>query len=173
MSEEVSPTPDFIPTTRLSFTASYVKASRPDIIQEDLSLPSDIISSIFVEDLGAQQFLEFSRHDLVNGQRADYSIVSNTDKVNQKFNPLNIVSLPGKIGQVFKNFAIRLENKVPQRGTGPELGPGTDERKKVYINNVTGNLVIDVVNLNINERVEIQILNSGSIVNDTIELEES
>lgn len=173
MTEEVSSVPEFIPTTRLSFTANYVKASRPDIIQEDLSLPSDIISSIFVEDLGAQQFLEFSRHDLVNGQRADYSILANTDKINQKFNPLNIVSLPGKINQVFKNFAIRLENKVPQNGTGPAVGIGLEEKQKVYINNVTGSLIIDVINLNVNERVEVQILNSGSIVNDTIELEES
>lgn len=173
MADEISSVPEFIPTTRLSFTSDQIKAARPDIIQEDMSLPADIISSIFVEDLGAQQFLEFSRHDLVNGQRADYSIIANTDRLNQKFNPLNIVSLPGKIGQVFKNFAIRLENKIPENGTGPVTGFGSEENQKVYINNATGNLVIDVTNLNINERVEIQILNSGSIVNDTIDLEES
>jgi hypothetical protein len=173
MSDEISPVPEFIPTTRLSFISDQVKAARPDIIEEDLSLPADIIGSIFVEDLGAQQFLEFSRHDLVNGQRSDYSIISNTDRLNQKFNPINIMTMPGKISQVFKNFAIRLEDRVPIRGTGKPVGVGEVEREKVYIDNITGNLIIDVTNLNVNERVEIQVLSSGSVINDTIELEES
>lgn len=170
--EDVSAVPDIVPVTRLSFIARRVKPARPDIIQQDDSLPIDTILSLFAEELGAQEFLDLSRHDLVNGERADYSLIANSRTIGQKYSPQNIVSAPGKPDQIFQNFGIRFDSHVPDDGTGDLVG-NLGEQEKVYINPVNGNLIIDVINMSINERVEVQILDAGEIVNDTIDLEES
>jgi hypothetical protein len=60
----------------------------------------------------------------------------------------------------FKNFPIKLENKIPNVGTGPN-------GEIVYLEE-TGNIIINVINLEKDEVVEIQILNSGSILDGTI-----
>lgn len=159
--------------TRLSLIAPGVKVARPDIIIQDESLPIDTMGEIFIQDLAGQEILNLSRHDLINGARANYSLISNSDKINQKFNSSNIVSIPGKLSEVFKNFAIELQNHVPDLGTeDSELLP-TEKPSRVYISRITGNLVIDVTNLGPNDRVEVEILNSGTVINDTIVTEES
>jgi hypothetical protein len=159
--------------TRLSLIAPGVKAARPDIIVQDESLPIDTINELFVQDLGGHELLNISRHDLIDGSQAEYSLISNTNKVNQKFNPQNIVSIPGKLSEVFRNFTIELQNHAPDFGTDDNVTAPGDVRDRVYISKITGNLVIDVINLNINDRVEVEILNSGEIINDTMDVEES
>lgn len=159
--------------TRLSLIAPGVKVARPDIIVQDDSLPIDTISEIFLQDLGGQELLNISRHDLIDGSQAEYSLISNTNRVNQKFNPQNIVSIPGKLSEVFRNFTIELQNHVPDVGTDDNVTSPQEIGDRVYISKITGNLVIDVVNLNINDRVEIEILNGGEVISDTMDVEES
>jgi hypothetical protein len=159
--------------TRLSLIAPGIKVSRPDIILQDESLPVDTISELFVQDLGSQEILNLSRHDLINGNQEQYSLISNANRINQKFNPLNIISIPGKLSEVFKNFAIELQNHAPDFGTDDNVTTSEQVRDRVYISSITGNLVIDVVNLNTNDRVEVEILTSGEVINDTMVVEES
>ena len=166
--------PTMLGQTRLSLIAQGVKAARPDIIVEDESLPVDTMLQLFIEDLGSQELLNISRHDLINGRMSGSSLISNAERIEQKFNSLNIVSIPGKLSEVFKNFAIELGRNVPDEGTDDNIYETPKPKKgRVYISKITGNIVIDVENLGRNDRVEVEILRSGDIIDDTIDLEES
>ena len=61
----------------------------------------------------------------------------------------------------FKKFPIQLDKRIPKLGTGPN-------NETIYIDPNTGDLVINVVGLEQDEQVEVQILNSGNLFNDTI-----
>ena len=54
-----------------------------------------------------------------------------------------------------------LSTKIPEVGTGPN-------GEIVYIDQETGDIVVNVINMAAEEQVEIQILNSGDLLNDTI-----
>ncbi len=68
----------------------------------------------------------------------------------------NILSVQSTSDKYFSNFAIKLENKTPNVGNGP-FG------SNVYIDPLTGNMVIDAINLETDEQIEIEITLSGTI----------
>jgi hypothetical protein len=80
--------------------------------------------------------------------------------------------LPETIEKYFSNFSINFSIHVPEDGTGPE-------GQRVYLveqesaTATVGDLIIDVVNMETNERVDIEILRSGAVLSDTIYTEES
>lgn len=170
MSLAVEPTPELpeaVPYESKSDTG--VKAATPDIVLFDQSsLPVEGISSLIFEMLGAQESINIIRNDTVDGAFVDYSPVSNLKQLAASYNSKNILNVPGTLEQYFKNFAIRLDIHVPERGTGPN-------GSSIYIDRVNADpvqknrMVIDVVNMKTNEQVEIQILNSGTYLNDIIE----
>jgi hypothetical protein len=98
---------------------------------------------------------------MLNGADVLYQPIKNITSLRYQYNPQNILNLQDSAGTYFKNFSIKLEDKVPNEGNGIDGSP-------VYIDPDTGNLVIDLVNLNPDEQVEVQILSSGSILDGTI-----
>jgi len=140
-----------------------VKEATPEIIIED---SDDIINAnntmfeIFLEQISAQEIINIARHDTVNGQPITYQPIKNLPDLAIKYGPQAIIAVRNSSKTFFDNFAIRLENYIPNEGEG--LG-GTS----VYIDNNNA-LVIDLVNLKENEQVEVQILKSGDINNGTI-----
>jgi hypothetical protein len=72
---------------------------------------------------------------------------------------------------------LSILDHIPVCGTGYDL-VGTDPDltkrtkvpncKSVYIDPITGDLVINVVNVKENEQVEVEILTAGNIFDDTI-----
>jgi hypothetical protein len=81
----------------------------------------------------------------------------------QQYNSRNILPLSNTSDTFFKNFPIKLETKIPVTGAGPN-------GEIVYLEN--SNLIINVINLAADEQVEIQIITSGEVFNDTIYDEE-
>jgi hypothetical protein len=152
-----------------SVSEKGVKSATPDlIIFDDTALPIDNLSSLIFENLGAQESINILRNDTVDGANVDYSLVSNLKKISAAYNPKNMMNVPGTLEQYFKNFAIRLETHIPERGTGPG-------GSIVYIDRNSqdptqkNRLVIDVVGMKTNEQVEIEILNAGVYLNDIME----
>lgn len=205
---EVTPTPS-APSSPVQYSneAGIVPAD-PDLILFDESvLPIDIMSDLIFEEIGGQELINISRNDLLNGQRISYTLISNTDKIAQQYGPKNFIKIPGSLGERFKNFAIRLSEKIPSNGTGPAafyVGPlgsngCTDypvlnryndaliacyptyeeaqnaidndlapKRPMVYSDVETGDIVVDLINVRRNELVDVEILDQGSLENDTI-----
>ena len=156
-----------------STTRSAVRVATPDlIIFNEASFPVDAIADLFFEQMGGHELINISRNDIVNGQDVSYSLIGNLRGIQQKYNTLNIFSLPDTINKIFKNFSIRFDIHVPDVGTGP-----AGQRAYVLSEDTAiasrGDLVIDVINMETNERVDIEIIRNGQVLSDTIYLEES
>lgn len=145
---------------------SSIKKAEPDriLISSD-SIAIDAIPQLLLENLGAHELISISRHDTVNGQSVSYRPIKNLSELANAFGPQTLVALqtPGNV--IFNNFSIRLGDHVPDTGTGP-LG------ETVYVEKDSRNLIINVFNLAEDEQVEVEILVSGLIQDDTIDVEE-
>jgi hypothetical protein len=139
-----------------------VKVATPDLILfNNEAMPVELMTDLIFENIGGQEIINISRNDMLNGADVLYQPIKNITSLRYQYNPQNILNLQDSAGTYFKNFSIKLEDKVPNEGNGIDGSP-------VYIDPDTGNLVIDLVNLNPDEQVEVQILSSGSILDGTI-----
>lgn len=157
----VSSTPN-TPSSTPSTSSSGVKIPTTDIIlYNDESTPIEVMSDLIFEDIGGQEIINIARNDLVNGQKVIYQPIKNLTSLAFQYNPQNILGLQDTAESYFNKFSIKLENTIPDVGTGPN-------GETVYIDPNSGDLIINVINLNSDEQVEVQVLNSGTIFNDTI-----
>jgi hypothetical protein len=142
--------------------APSIKVATPDLVLFDnASVPVEVMSDLIFENIGGQELINISRNDMVNGQDVVYQPIKNLTALYLQYNPQNVLALQNTSATYFKNFPIKLENKIPNVGTGPN-------GEIVYLEEETGNIIINVINLEKDEVVEIQILNSGSILDGTI-----
>ena len=130
-----------------------------DVLNDPLSY--EVMFEIIFQDIGGQELINISRADAINGQNIMYSIVKNLKNIMLEYNSNNIIKLGGTSDVLFKNFSIKLEDKIPKYGNG--IGGAI-----VYLEQGSGNLLIDLVNLDDEEQVEIEIINQGGYFDDTI-----
>jgi hypothetical protein len=153
----VSPTP---PTPTLLVIVSPppppVKTATLDIILfNEESIPTDGMFDQIFENIGGQELISITRSDIVNGQKISYQPIKNLSAIQQRYNPNNILSLQQTADKFFAGFSIKLEDKTPQIGNGPN-------GENVYLN-ATGDLIIEFTNINADEQIETQISVSGTI----------
>jgi hypothetical protein len=158
-SEYVKPTPltpSAISATIVSPPPPPVKTATPDIILfDDESTPIDTMADLIFENIGGIELINITRSDIVNGQKISYQPIKNLSSIQQRYNPNNILGLQQTADKYFSGFSIKLEDKIPNEGNGPN-------GENVYINDL-GDLVIEFININSDEQVEIQITASGTI----------
>ena len=130
------------------------------IALSNLPLDIDIMADLIFENIGGQELINISRSDIINGQDVIYSPIKNLKNLYLEYNANNIIRLENAADTYFKNFPIRLENKLPYSSSGIL-------EDVVYLDS-KGNLVINVSNLEKDEQVEVQILKSGEILDGTI-----
>jgi hypothetical protein len=126
------------------------------VLFDDESMSPEIMADLIFEDIGGHELLSISRNDIINGQRVSYSPIKNLGLVQQRYNPSNILRLQATSDTYFANFAIKFEEKVPLEANGTN---GVN----VYIEQETGDLIIETVNMNNDEQIEIQIAINGTI----------
>ena len=153
----VYPTPPTPAQTLTSVATVSVKTAPIDtVLFDDESVPVEVITDLLFENIGAHELINISRNDIINGQTVSYNLIKNLSSIQQQYNPNNILSLQSTSNKYFANFSIKLEDKMPQIGNGPS-------GSHVYLDENTGNLVIEAQNVEIGEEVEIQITSSGTI----------
>jgi hypothetical protein len=170
----VEPRPKLPSATVAKTSSGAVKVATPDLIVENLAdIPFEIMQALIFENIGGQEILTISRHDLVNGQRVPYSPIKNLGSIQRAFNPGNVVSLTNPIDVLFERYSIKFEEKLPLPGFNNlgefvnNLGTGLNG-SYIYNDLESGALVIDVRNLAEDEQVEVQIMISFEEFNDTI-----
>lgn len=172
----VDAVPD-VPITLPAIANTNIKPATPDLIQfNDSDIPIEFMSQLMFEDVGGQEIISISRNDIVNGQKVTYSPIKNLSALGLKYNAFNIFSIPTSSQSQFNNFAIKLENHIPAygQGTGRYLFPEDVNLEKrqiqesIYIDQPTGDLIINVVNLSDNEQIEIEVLSTGESFNDIL-----
>ena len=118
----------------------------------------EIMQDLIWEDIGGHELINIARNDIVNGQTVSYQPIKNLTTINQQYNPNNIVSLQNTSDKYFANFSIKLETKTLEEGEGS--GP---DGAYVYIEDATGDLIVELINLEPDEQIEVQISLSGTI----------
>lgn len=142
-----------------------IKVATPNLISIlNEPLDPDIMAELIFQDIGGQELINIARSDAINGQNISYSIVKNLKNIMLDYNSNNIIKLQGTSDVYFRNFPIRLEDRLPNQGTG-------DNGETVYIESDTENLIINFVNVEDGEQIEIEIINQGGYFDDTISSE--
>ena len=126
------------------------------VLFEDSGMSIEIMTDLIFEDIGGHELLSISRNDIINGQQISYSPIKNLGLVQQRYNPNNILGLQSTSDKYFANFVIKLEEKVPLEGSGLN-------GLNVYIEEETGDLIIETVNMNTDEQLEVQVAINGTI----------
>jgi hypothetical protein len=110
-----------------------------------------------------------------------YTPIKNLTDLYLQYNPNNVLRLQSS-DSYFKSLSISVLDKLPVCGNGYDIVPPasnpneTDKTKwtkvpnckSVYIDPITGDLVINLINVKDGEQAEVQILTSGEVFNDTI-----
>jgi hypothetical protein len=159
----VNPTP----LTPADITTASVAAALPPappvktapidtVLFNDDELPIEVMTDLIFENIGGQELINIARNDIINGQQVSYQPIKNLSSIQQQYNPNNILALQSTSDKYFANFPIKLENKIPTPGTGPN-------GKHVYIDSTNGNLVIEAINIEPDEQIEVEITVSGTI----------
>lgn len=141
---------------------NYTKVASKDIVLVDeKAVPVDFLADLLFEDIGGQEIIGISRHDTIDGKDVDYSPIKNLSSILSQYGPGNILALQDSADTYFNNFTIKLDAYLVDDGDG--TGPGG---ASVYVDPITGDLVINFRNLSDEEQIEVQILNSGEIISE-------
>ena len=158
----VSPIPNNPDIVRTSST-DYVKAATPQYILQTNTgmIEADPLASLIFEEIGGQELISIVRSDMVNGQNLEYVPIRNLSSMSKSYGPQTLVALQSPSNKYFNSFPLKLDKYIPDSGLGPA-------GSIVYIDPTTRDLVINLINLAPGEMVEVQILNRGSVLSDTI-----
>jgi hypothetical protein len=138
-------------------TYEAVKAAPIDtVLFVDESFSQEFITDLLFEDVAGQELLSIARDDTVNGQSVIYQPIKNLGILRDTYDVNNLLKLQETSDRFFANFIINLFEKIPRVGNGPD-------GKNYYFDEVTGDGIIEFINMRPDEQVEIQISNAGII----------
>ena len=170
MADTSMPATAGIPNPVKSNTSDSVKVATPDLlIFGEQAVAIEIMTDLIFEDIGGFELATISRHDLVNGQTVIYTPIKNLTDLYLQYNPNNVLRLQSA-DSFFKSLAISIPNYLPRYGNGYDLVDGVKvyNGKSIYIDPISGDLVINLINIKENEQVEVEILTAGNTFDDTI-----
>jgi len=167
-------------------TSDGVKIATPDLILKNADvIDVDIMTDLIFEDIGGYELATISRHDLISGQEVIYSPIKNLTDLYLQYNPNNILRIQSS-ESYFESLSLPIYTRIPICGTGYDISPPdlindpeyeekdlnkwikTPNCKSVYIDKITGDLVINLINTKPGEQVEVEVLSAGNIFDDTI-----
>lgn len=174
----IQPTPPIPAPLPTSKKQDAVKVATPDLLINTMSnnLPIDTMTDMIFQEIGGHEIISISRNDLVNGRNISYQLIRNLEDINIEYNSSNILPVPGGSNDYFNSFPIRFNEHIPtvvlidgeyRYLENPLFGPGANNQT-VYIEEGTGDLIIDLVNIKSNHQVEVEIVNKATIEDDTI-----
>jgi alpha-L-arabinofuranosidase len=154
---EATPTTSVLNTTTTA-TKSSVKTATTDIIQfddETIIDNAEVIVDLLFENIGGQELLTIARYDTVNGQDVKYQPIKNLKILQEEYNPNNLIKVQQTSDKYFANFPIKLNDKIPNQGNGPQ-------GSNVYLTE-DDNIILEFINLESDEQVDVQITINGTI----------
>jgi hypothetical protein len=153
-----------LPEVRERSKENQVKAATPDLIVKDKNgQPIEYLTDLLYEQIGGQEILSVSRAEIINGQNVVYSPISNLTSISNRYNSQNIFYVDGTWEEYFSNFAIKLENYLPDFGSGPA-------GQIIYIeqDGEIANLVIEFQDVPENIEVEVQTAFTSDLFSDIL-----
>jgi hypothetical protein len=148
-----------------------IKVATPDIILlKEQIVGVDIMADLVFENIGGQEIISIARSDTINGQNVVYQPIKNITSLNYQYSSQNLLPIQKTDKDLFKNFAIDLSKKLPNCGEGFSIVDNevVSDCRYIYVDELTGNMVIDLVNILPSEEVQVQSIAAVTILNDTI-----
>lgn len=137
-----------------SAPAKQVKSASPEyILFDESTVPIEVMTDLVFQDIGGQELISMARQNTVRGQDVIYQPIKNLAELDQEYSPTKILSLQRASTKYFDKFAININDKLP-------------DGQNVYIEAATGDLIIEVINMEADERLQVQISTSGTIYKD-------
>jgi len=136
------------------------------------------ILNLYFEEINGHALLLLNNTNFVNTPSINYQPIVNMWEITKRYDPKKILGLQDTSDTYFGNFSIKLENKIPKvpstestNGKNVYLATNQDLllTQVVVGYNRSARLVIETVNMEKDERVEIEILSDGTIDTDLIE----
>lgn len=144
----------FIPTPVYKLTGDAVKAARPDIIITDDQNSVETMTSYIFDDIGGQELLSASRHDLISSPLASpYSLIADSG-INFNEEQSIVFSEPSR--STISAYPINLNDHIPLGGLNAKF------------DDASGSLSLDIANLGENYFIEVQFLSTTDALNGTI-----
>ena len=159
-----------IPNAVKTDSNNSVKIATPDLILQDQEVMSyEVMTDLIFENIGGHELITISRHDLVNGQKVIYSPIKNLTDLYLQYNPNNVLRLQSS-DSFLRSLSLSLEDYIPVCGNGYDLvnGVKVPNCKSVYIDPITGDLVINLINIKEGVQAEVQVLTAAEVFDDTI-----
>lgn len=176
----VSSTPPIPAPVPSDKSKDSVKIATPDILVENQTkvVPVDTMTDMIFQEIGGHELIAISRNDLVNGKNMSYQLVRNLEDISIEYNSQNILPVPGGSSDYFNSFPIRFNEHIPTIAfnensqeyyyvENPLYGPQANG-STAYIEEETGDLVIDLIGVRDTHRVEVEIVNKATLEDDTI-----
>jgi len=161
----VSATPN-VPEPIPAVANQDIKIATPDLIAfNEEVIPIEYMTDLLFEQIGGQEIISISRHDIVNGQSVIYRPIKNLSQVAADYSPLNLFASIDDTNSYFKTFPITFAEKVPEIGTRASQN---EVPEVVLIDPTNGNLVINTINMLPDERIEVQVINNAASTGDII-----
>lgn len=145
-----------------------VKIPTPDLIVTGESpLPPESMVDLIFQKIGGHEIISISRSENVNGQNIRYQPIKNVGEINREYDSKRIIPLPNSSLFYSNSFAIDILSKIPAKGLG--FSP-IDDSLNIYVatDTVVPSLIIESVNLGPKERIQVEIIKSSDVFDDTI-----
>lgn len=158
------------PTASLvvSTTSNAVKIAGPQYVEfrEDSGEDQDFLKILFFENINGVALLSLVNGASLETTNIQYQPILNMAETKNALDPKTLLALQDTLDKYFLQFPIKLPRTIPTVGNGPN-------GEHVYLDLITGNLTIDVINLGLAENIEIQTLQNGTIYSTNLGNEES
>ena len=149
-------TPSATNVNTISKPMQVLTAPLDTILSNDQDLEIENLTRLIFEKISGQEIINIARTDTVNGQNVSYQPIKNLYLIQQQYNPNNLINLQTTSDKYFRNFIIKLDEKVPDVGSGPN-------GEFIYIDPQTGDLVIDLINILEGEQIQVEIVTTGVV----------
>jgi len=150
--------------------ADPVKIPNRDVVVniDDPGVDVAEIESLLFESLSSLELTKFTKYNTVSGINPFYNTISNLSDINREFDPNSLLSATKTTSSLFDVYGIDLLNKIPPTksvsgSTKYTTELGVDIDNYVSINQTTGDIEIELVNIAPNESLEIEVDTSGTI----------
>jgi hypothetical protein len=163
----VNPVPDIPSVIRTTPSGQGIKAATPDLFVYSEVEDSGVLEDLLFESLAGQELINIARHDTINGQSIVYRPIKNVSSIALKYSPQNLLSLQNPSNAYFNNFPIKFQDRVPEIDDLRTF-LNNSAANIVMLDDQTGDLLIYVVDMEDDERLEIQILSAGEVLDGTI-----
>lgn len=156
-----------VPTKSNRSAAQKVKVASSNLFILDLPADNtDLMADAIIEDIGAQEIINLTRTDLLNGQNVEYNVLQNLESTQRQFNANELIKLQQTDDEYFNSFVLNLNNFTPEYGTGEYVNNSdvrTSSGEIVFVDIDTGNLVINTVNMSNNLVLEVEFVSYSEI----------